>query len=193
MRLTRRAALAPLAVIPAMPFLRSPAFAQAPPLELTPECRSDAVPTPAQTEEPNFRPDAPMKRDLAADVAQDMHMLIGGFVIDAACTPVTGALVQIWHADDAGRYDNRGHRLRGHQLTDARGAWAFSTIIPTAYRSRTPHYHFKVQRPGGRLLTTQLNFPDEPRNRRDREFDPRLVLTMGKQGGRLARFDFVVA
>jgi protocatechuate 3,4-dioxygenase beta subunit len=74
-----------------------------------------------------------------------------------------------------------------------RGAWAFSTIVPAAYRSRTRHDHFKVQRPDGCLLTTQRYFPDELRNRRDREFDPCLVLTMGEHGGRFGRFDVVIA
>jgi protocatechuate 3,4-dioxygenase beta subunit len=193
MSITRRAALAPVAVAPVLPFLLAPAFAQASPLPLTPECRDGAAATVAQTEGPFFRADAPLRRDLAADVPGGARITIGGFVVDVACRPIAGALVQIWHADDAGAYDNRGQRLRGQQRTDADGAWAFATIVPANYQSRTRHYHFKVQRPGGRVLTTQLYFPDDPQNRRDRLFDPRLVLRLSEAGGRAGRFDFVVA
>ena len=189
MSLTRRGALVPLAAIPALPLWSVPALAQRPPLALTPECRDGAEPTASVTEGPYFRPDAPLKSDLAADAPQGEPIVIGGFVLDPACRPVRGALIQIWHADDAGHYDNRGHKLRGHQFTDERGAWAFSTIIPAAYWSRTRHYHFKVQRRGGRELTTQLYLPDEARNRGDREFDPRLAA----EGGRSGCFDFVIA
>ena len=170
-----------------------PALAQGTLLDLTPECRDGSEPTAARVEGPYFRPDAPLKRDLAADAAGAPRILLGGLVLDAACRPVPGALVQIWHADDEGRYDHRGHRLRGHGFSDARGAWTFATVVPAPYWSRTRHYHFKVQRPGGGVLTTQLYFPDEAGNRRDREFDPRLVLRLADRGRLLGRFDFVIA
>lgn len=192
MTLARRATLAPLAAIPLLPFLHSPLAARGILLEPTPSCAA-AEPTVAQTEGPYFRPGAPQHRDLAADVPSAQRILVGGLVLDVACNPVAGALVQIWHSDDAGRYDARGHRLRGHALTDARGAWAFATVVPAPYWSRTRHYHFKVSRPDGPALTTQLYFPDEPGNRRDREFDRRLVLRLADEGGMVGRFDFVLA
>jgi protocatechuate 3,4-dioxygenase beta subunit len=186
----RRAALMSLAFLP---LLRLPALAQGAVLELTPECRGDAAPTVAQTEGPYFRPGAPLRRDLAQDAPSGQRLQLGGLVLDTACRPVDRALVELWHADDAGRYDGRGFRMRGHQFTDARGAWSFTTIVPAPYRSRTRHYHVKVQRPNGPVLTTQLYFPDEPGNRRDRGFDQRLVMRLTEAGGLVARYDFVVA
>lgn len=187
----RRALLAALAAWPALPLVG--ARAQEPRLELTPECPDSDEPTVAQTEGPFFTPGAPFKHDLAADVPEGEPILIGGFVLDTRCRPVPRTAVQLWHADARGRYDNEGYRLRGHQLTDARGLWWFSTIVPGLYPGRTRHYHVKVQRPDGGVLTTQLYFPDEPANRRDRIFDPRLVMHVSGAGAdRLGRFDFVV-
>ena len=53
--------------------------------------------------------------------------------------------------------------------------------------------HIKVQKPDGRIITTQLYFPDDPLNRRDGLFDPRLLMRiMDTAGGQFGRFDFVV-
>jgi protocatechuate 3,4-dioxygenase beta subunit len=48
------------------------------------------------------------------------------------------------------------------------GRYRFRTILPALYPGRTRHYHVKVQAPERPVLTTQLYFPDEPTNRRDR-------------------------
>jgi protocatechuate 3,4-dioxygenase beta subunit len=134
-----------------------------------------------------------LKRDLRADAPNGQPLTLVGFVVDTRCRPMPGALVEIWHADETGAYDNAGFRLRGHQFTDEAGRWGFTTIVPAQYPGRTRHYHIKVQRRGGNALTTQLYFPDEPRNRRDGLFDPRLTLRMSEDAGaRIGRFDFVV-
>lgn len=194
---TRRTVLAAFLSASACPVLGVAAGAQerGPALEPTPACGEEGggEPTAAQTEGPYFTPDAPLKRDLAADAPGGERIAIAGFVLDTGCRPVPGALVQIWHADERGRYDNAGYRLRGHQLADGAGRWWFTTIVPALYPGRTRHYHFKVSRPGGRILTTQLYFPDEPLNRRDRIFDERLLLRMQDAAdGRFGRFDFIV-
>ena len=50
-----------------------------------------------------------------------------------------------------------------------------------------------MQAPGGRILTTQIYFPDEGRNRRDGIFDPRLLLAVDEtKQGRTGRFNFVL-
>jgi protocatechuate 3,4-dioxygenase beta subunit len=162
-------------------------------LELTPDCHDAHERTVAQTEGPYFKPNVPLKRDLTADAPRGERMMIGGLVLDIACRPVPKSLVQVWHADETGVYDTAGYRLRGYQYADEAGRWWFSTIVPAAYSGRTRHYHIKVQKPGGRILTTQLYFPGEPLNRRDGLFDPRLVLRItDSDDGRVGRFDFVV-
>lgn len=169
-------------------------FAQeGPRLSPTPACESQSQPTITQTEGPYFKPDAPLKRNLAADRPRGERMTLAGLVLGTNCQPMARALVQIWQADETGAYDNSGFTLRGHQYSDDRGRWWFVTIIPAAYPGRTPHIHVKVQRPGGRVLTTQLYFPGEPLNHRDGLFDPRLLMRVtDASDGKFARFDFVV-
>jgi protocatechuate 3,4-dioxygenase beta subunit len=165
----------------------------APPLEATPACHDGDEPTVSQTEGPYFKPNAPLKRDLAADVSGGEKITIAGFVLDTHCKPIPKALLEIWHADPAGHYDNSGFKLRGHQFTDDSGRWWFTTIVPGLYPGRTRHYHLKVQKPNGRVLTTQLYFPDEPENRRDGIFDKRLLLKVNNAAdGKFGRFDFVL-
>ena len=110
------------------------------------------------------------------------------------CKPVAKALVELWHADETGTYDNAGYRLRGHQFTDAEGRWWFDTIVPGLYPGRTRHYHVKVQRPGTDTLITQLYFPGEPGNESDGIFDSVLLLDITiADGAKFGRYDFVVA
>ncbi len=92
------------------------------------------------------------------------------------CRPIPHTLLDLWHCDAEGRYDNQGYRLRGHQFADAQGRFVFETIVPALYPGRTRHYHVKVQAPGGDVLTTQLLFPGEPGNERDRIFDAALLM-----------------
>jgi len=193
---TRRTVLAAFLSATALPFIvGARAGAQSPPAQLllTPACGNDDEATPASEEGPFFRSDAPLKQDLAEDVPSGERITVAGLVLDADCRPVPKALVQIWHADAAGRYDNAGYKLRGHQFTDDGGRWWFTTIVPALYPGRTRHYHFKVQRAGRAILTTQLFFPGEPGNRRDALFDERLLLAVtDAKDGKFGRFDFVV-
>jgi protocatechuate 3,4-dioxygenase beta subunit len=116
-----------------------------------------------------------------------------GFVLSRSCKPHAGALLDFWQADDKGRYDNSGFRLRGHQFTDAEGRFRLRSIVPGVYPGRTRHIHVKVQLSGGRVLTTQLYFPGEPQNRSDGLFRKELLVRTAKNAGWLAgRFDFVV-
>jgi protocatechuate 3,4-dioxygenase beta subunit len=190
----RRAALGSFFSATALPLVGQPAIAQSSAmLELTPACGGHAPPTISQTEGPYFKPEAPLKRDLAADRPNGEKMILAGLVLDRTCRPVAKALVQVWQADETGAYDNKGFTLRGHQYADDRGRWWFTTIVPAAYPGRTRHIHVKVQRPGGRVLTTQLYYPDEPLNRRDGLFDQRLLMRISNASdGKFARFDFVV-
>ncbi len=87
-------------------------------------------------------------------------MTLEGLVLLPACRPIAGAVIDIWHCDENGRYDNGGFRYRGYQYTDASGNFQFLTIKSGKYPGRTPHMHLKVKGPKTLLLTTQLYFPD---------------------------------
>lgn len=143
--------------------------------------------TPRQTEGPFFKPSSPERRALVSSPT----LVVTGRVLGKDCKPVAGALLDFWHADEQGDYDNAGFRFRGHQRTDHEGRYRLETIVPAEYPGRTRHIHVKVQARGGPVLTTQLYFPDQPGNERDGLFRPELLVRMEKRG--VALFDFVAA
>lgn len=156
--------------------------------ERTPACGPQ---TQRQTAGPFFAPNSPRKPSLREEDAQAPAFLLTGVVLSTGCKPVANALVDFWHADDFGEYDNRGYRYRGHQYTDAQGRYRLETIVPGEYPGRTRHFHVNVQAPGGRVLTTQLYFPNDPGNRRDGLHRPELEMKMKDRSA--GSFDFVVA
>src|SRR5437773_5426733 len=145
--------------------------------------------TPRQTEGPFFKPQSPQRHALTDGKAT---LLVTGRVLARDCKPMANALLDFWHADEKGEYDNQGFRYRGHQFTDAEGRYRLETIVPAEYPGRARHIHVKVQAPGKRILTTQLYFRDEPGNRRDGLYRPDLEMRMAAKGAGEGTFDFVV-
>jgi protocatechuate 3,4-dioxygenase beta subunit len=159
----------------------------------TPTCDDGDDPTPAQTEGPFFTLSSPLKASFLGDVSSGTRLALSGTVVSTGCAPVGGALIDLWQCDDSGEYDNSGYRLRGHQFADDQGVWAIETIVPGLYTGRTRHIHVKVQPPGGRVLTTQLYFPDEPANTRDGIFREECLLDIASDGnGQRGTFTFVL-
>ena len=180
---------------PAAPATAAPAGAAiGATLAPTPACGDDDdEPTLAQTEGPFFTPNSPERPSLLEEGMQGVYMLVSGRVLGTDCQPIPGALLDFWHADVEGNYDNVGFRLRGHQFTDEQGRYLLETIMPGLYTGRTRHFHVKVQRANGPVLTTQLYFPDEAANTTDGIFDARLLMAMlPSEGGVHAEFDFVL-
>ncbi len=158
----------------------------------TPACADEDDATPSQTEGPYFKPNSPERSDLRSGVT-GTPLVLSGTVVTTACQPVARALVDLWQADDAGDYDNRGFRLRGHVFTDDEGRYRFDTIVPGLYPGRTRHIHVKAQAPNGPVLTTQLYFPGEPQNARDGIFREECVIsTEDAAGGKTGTFTFVL-
>ncbi len=142
-------------------------------LPLTPACGDDGEHdfTLRNAEGPFFTPDSPENRAMR-EVGYDADLLtVSGMVLSAECTPIANALVDFWHADPNGEYDNVGYKFRAHQFTDADGRYELQTLMPGLYPGRTRHLHVKVQAPNGPVLTTQLYFPGEPDN-----FDDDLII-----------------
>jgi protocatechuate 3,4-dioxygenase beta subunit len=171
--------------------------ANTPILAPTPACgdADDFAETLAQTEGPFFTPNSPERMSLLEEGMPGTKLVVTGYVYATDCTPVEGALVDFWHCDDAGVYDNEGYTLRGHQFTDAAGRYELTTIMPGVYTGRTRHIHVKAQKPESDVLTSQLYFPDEPQNESDGIFDPALVmdLTDAEDGdGKVGYFNFVL-
>lgn len=103
-----------------------------------------------------------------APEAAGQTLLFGGTVNGRDGRPIKDAEVQIWQTDAEGIYDHPGERntadrdrefqFYGSAQTDARGRYAFRTIVPGEYAPRPRHIHFKVFLDGRELLTSQIYF-----------------------------------
>lgn len=91
--------------------------------------------------------------------------------VNAACVPLAGRAIYLWHCDAGGRYSiydlPAASYLRAVGVTDAGGKVTFQTVVPGCYRGRYPHMHFEVY-PSlekatsyeNRVLTSQLAMPE---------------------------------
>jgi protocatechuate 3,4-dioxygenase beta subunit len=159
----------------------------------TPACTDDDDPTPAQTEGPYFTRNSPERASLLEPNTSGAKIVLSGFVLSTQCRPVQRALLDFWQADDAGQYDNAGYRYRGHQFTDDQGRFTLETVVPGLYPGRTRHFHVKVQAPNRPVLTTQLYFPGEARNRTDGIYRAELEMQVEDAANeKRAVFNFVV-
>lgn len=162
-------------------------------LEPTPAAGEQLELTPEETTGPFFRPNSPLKSDFRGPGVKGVPIRLSGFVLDRKGRPISGALLDFWHADTDGEYDFQGFRCRGHQFSDASGRYALETIVPGLYPGRTRHYHVRLQAANGPILSTQLYFPGEARNASDTLFRPDLLLKIRETGSeRLASFNFVL-
>jgi protocatechuate 3,4-dioxygenase beta subunit len=118
----------------------------------------------------------------ANGVAQGEVIEVRGRVLNCNGDPVPGADLTIWQANALGRYmhpaDANPSPLDPNFAgsTDIRsdedGGYRIRTVKPGAYPAgtdwmRPPHIHFEVQGKFERLIT-QMYFPDDPLNARDR-------------------------
>jgi protocatechuate 3,4-dioxygenase beta subunit len=90
-----------------------------------------------------------------------------------ACSPLAGAIVDVWHCDALGVYSDvsdpsfntSGKKfLRGYQVTGSDGVVRFATIYPGWYQGRAVHIHFKIHSAASASsayeFTSQLFFDD---------------------------------
>ena len=149
----------------------------------TPAATPSCVVRPKQTEGPYFIDEKLDRSDIRSDpsdglVRPGVPLRVAfrvGRVDGGSCTPLAGAIVDLWHCDalgiysdvkdQDGRFDTRGKKfLRGIQVTDAGGSAEFLTIYPGWYDGRTVHLHFKIRsEPASRkafAFTSQLYFEE---------------------------------
>lgn len=136
------------------------------------------IATPEQMEGPFFTDVRLNRSDIRSDPTDKsikdgapLNLLLRVSAVGAAgCTPLAGALVDVWHCDAVGAYSDSDRStagrqfLRGHQVTDSGGAVRFTTIYPGWYPGRSVHIHFKVRIIAGpalgREFTSQLYFDE---------------------------------
>ena len=137
------------------------------------------IPTGSQTVGPffHFGLDRPDWSDLTAGGPIGEKILIEGRVTDGDGAPIPDALLEIWQANAAGKYDHpedtqdkpldKKFRGFGRAATNAEGIYRFTTIKPGPVPGRgnalqAPHINVTVFARGLlKHLTTRLYFADE--------------------------------
>lgn len=152
----------------------------------TPQSPTQSVSTPAcvvkpeQTEGPYFVDERLNRSDIRSDPSDGsvragvpLQLVFQVTQIgNGTCTPLSGAIVDVWHCDAEGVYSDVNERrfntlgkkfLRGYQVTDSNGLAQFTTIYPGWYPGRAVHIHFKIRTTASQQsheFTSQLYFDD---------------------------------
>lgn len=153
-----------------------------------PAAAAACVPTRSDILGPFHRPAAPFAAFRLADESEPgQRLLIEGRVLDEDCaTALPNAVLDVWQADAAGRYDmpdyvravadTRTYRLRRQFQVDQDGRFSLETIVPGRYeippglpgfeqyagQTRPAHIHLIAIHPMRAPLITQLYFAGDP-------------------------------
>lgn len=178
------------------------------------------IPTPSQTVGPFFHLglDRPAWSDLTADNPAGERIAIEGRVIDGDGAAVPDAVIELWQANAAGRYNHPDDQQAdkpidphfrgfGRAATDGAGRFRIVTIKPGPVPGRgnalqAPHINLAVFARGLLMhLYTRIYFADEPANAGDPLLSliedaaaRRTLLAQPQAGGSpaLYRFDIVL-
>lgn len=157
------------------------------------------APTNDDIEGPFWIEGVPVRDVLVTAGEPGVRLRLEGVVRDGTCAAVSGAVVEIWHADADGAYDDSEDlRFRGQVATDAAGQYRFETIVPGRYLNgatyRPSHIHMKVHVAGEERLTTQVYFEGDPYLEADPWAEPaRTVCLEDAVEGHAATFDLTLA
>lgn len=148
-------------------------------------------------------------------------IFVHGQVLDTDGAPLANATVDVWQANDAGRYRHSDDpnpapldpNFQGWGIvqTDDLGFYRYKTIKPGAYSLellggngwRARHIHYKVTCAGHQPITTQMYFPGDPLIEQDLEIvkapeaDQWMMISVEEKahvsGVPVYRFDVVLA
>lgn len=131
-------------------------------------------------------PEVPLGSDLSRD-GKGERLAVTGRVRALGGAAVSGASVEVWHANEDGVYENQEpdrqpeFNLRGRLRADRDGRFDFLTVKPGRTRlpgdgpvgrlmtdlglglERPAHLHFRVTAPGHEVLVTHVFDRDDPR------------------------------
>lgn len=152
---------------------------------------------------PFYRPGAPFKTNLVQPGTTGQLLQFSGTVVGKdGKKPVNGALVEIWHCNENGVYDNTSDQYvyRASQKTAANGKYNFRTILPVPYAvsnelTRPAHIHMRVSAKGVQDLITQVYFKNDKHLQKDESAsDPSAVnrileITSNNKQEKLVKFD----
>ena len=123
---------------------------------------------------PFYRRDAPTRNDLTYENLTGSVIELKGHVLKSDCTtPIENALVEIWHCNTNGDYDNKSEDFnqRAKWYTDENGEYSFKTILPGKYLNgnqfRPAHIHFRITEKNSKELISQIYFNGDPHIKKD--------------------------
>jgi len=155
---------------------------------------------------PFYRPGAPFRTDLVQPGAKGEILHFSGtiFAKDGK-TPLKSALLEIWHCNESGVYDNISddYVYRSSWRTGEDGKYHFRTILPVPYKAgatltRPAHIHMRISETKMQDLVTQVYFKGDQHIAEDMSSsDPRslhriLDISINDQKEKVVKFDVVL-
>lgn len=105
---------------------------------------------------------------LTRSTAVGEPLVIEAVMLDRACRPAEGAVVNLWHTDARGLYGPKGSEkccyYRGQVRTDHNGRFRLQSIRPAQYpepNAPPAHIHLEIRHPSGNL-DTEIVFDTAP-------------------------------
>ncbi|MBX9694151.1 MAG: hypothetical protein K2Z81_17340 [Cyanobacteria bacterium] len=162
---------------------------------------------------PFHRAGAPFRAKISPPLAPGTAVVVSGTVWSYKTKkPLPHTTIDVWHASEAGRYDNDDPAhpprpgvflYRARLITDENGCYEYETIHPGRYEIgkeiwRPSHIHYWVRHPEHKELVTQLFFDRDPHNAKDQFIKKSLIVVFLDEkirGQTLERgkFDIVLA
>ena len=155
---------------------------------------------------PFYRPGAPFRTDLVQKGTKGEILHFSGTVFAKdGKSPEKNALVEIWHCNEDGVYDNTSddYIYRAAFKTGSDGKYNFKTILPVPYKvgptqTRPAHIHMRISGTTEQDLVTQIYFKGDKFIPKDqsagdpRSFNRILNTSTNSQNEKVVKFDIVL-
>ena len=107
-------------------------------------------------------------------------IFIQGTLKDSFNLPISGAIIEIWQTNAAGKYHtllepdseyvDKYFSMSGRAITDNLGNYHFITIMPGSHPGRAPHINMNIYHQKFGKLQTEMYFEDHPYNDTDYQY-----------------------
>lgn len=107
-------------------------------------------------------------------------IFLQGTVTDSFGVPISGAVIEIWQTNAAGKYHSlleadseyidKYFNMSGRAITDNLGNYHFITILPGANPGRAPHINMNIYHEKFGKIETEMYFEDHPYNPTDYQY-----------------------
>jgi protocatechuate 3,4-dioxygenase beta subunit len=107
-------------------------------------------------------------------------IFIQGKITDSFNIPITGAIIEIWQTNSAGKYHSllepnseyidKYFSMSGRAVTDNLGNYYFVTIMPGSYLGRAPHINMNIYHQKFGKIETEFYFENHPLNQSDYQY-----------------------